>query len=244
MTSNQPERVAGVTPVAASAPAERQHDPWGLRRAEVLLTSLQGVLSARLVASPHGEITEVHVLTDSAISPKQVVRNVESALLAHLGLKVDHRRVSVAQTAEVLPIEAMEEQVVAEKARRRGVVFQGVEVAPSRPKRVTVRVTLRRGEKEVTAEQEAGDTPKMRLQAAARATVSALDRILLEGSLDLAGAKAVDAFDATFAFVGVDVLVGRETRLHAGTCEVREGVEQAAALAVLDATNRWLASLL
>ena len=73
-------------------------DPWGVKRAENLLQSLESVLSARVVVSPVGEITEVHVLANSGTGPKQVVRNVESALLAHLGIKVDHRKISVPST--------------------------------------------------------------------------------------------------------------------------------------------------
>src|SRR5688572_10584645 len=82
-------------------------DPWGVKRAENLITSLQGVLSARVVVSPVGEVIEVHVLTNPEVPAKLVVRNVESALLAQLGLKIDHRKISVAQTAEVKPIEAL-----------------------------------------------------------------------------------------------------------------------------------------
>jgi hypothetical protein len=224
--------------------AEDQSDPWDLRRAEVLLASLKGVLSARVVASSRGEITEIHVLTDKGMAPKQVVRNVESALLAQLGIKVDHRKISVAQTAEVLPLEAVEERAVAARARKRGIIFHSVEVAPSRKHRVSITVKLERDGEEVMAHEEAGDTPKMRLQAAARATVAALDGLLEEGSMDLAGAKFVDAFDATFAFVGVDVMTGRESRIHAGTCQLRGSPERAAVLAVLDATNRWLSTYL
>ncbi len=49
----------------------RSPDPWGVRRAEGLLTSLQGVLSARVEVSPMGEVTAVHVLTHAGASPKQ-----------------------------------------------------------------------------------------------------------------------------------------------------------------------------
>lgn len=117
-------------------------DPWGVKRAENLLTSLQGVLSARVVVSPIGEVTEIHVLAQSGISPKQIVRNVESALLAHLGLKVDHRKISVAQTAEVRPIEALEGTAVKQEARRRGLLFQTLDVRTAGPRRVRLLVTL------------------------------------------------------------------------------------------------------
>ena len=51
-------------------------DPWGMKRLENLITGLTGVLSARVVATPLGEVSEVHVLTKSDMAPKQVVRNI------------------------------------------------------------------------------------------------------------------------------------------------------------------------
>ena len=76
-------------------------DAWGVKRLENLITSLTGVLSARVVVTAQGEVTEIHVLTASDMQAKQVVRNIESALMAQLGLKIDHRKISVAQTADV-----------------------------------------------------------------------------------------------------------------------------------------------
>ncbi len=183
--------------------------------------------------------------TDRRQDAKQVVRNVESALLAQLGIKLFHRKISVAQTAEVLPLEATEDRAVAERARKRGVVFRRVEVTPTEiPHRVTVTVVMERDGQELSARENAGDTDKIRLVAAARATVSILDGSVTDGTIDLTGAQLVDAFDTRLAFVGIHVLQGREARLHVGTCEVQGSVEQAGALAVLDATNRWLTSLL
>lgn len=244
MTAKEPERIdgpgagGGMGPV----PERNQPDPWGVRRAEVLLTSLKGVLSARVVVTPDGEITEIHVLTEPGLTPKQVVRNVESALLAQLGIKVDHRRISVAQTAEVLPLEAMEERLVMDRALKRGILFHRVEITTTKQHRVMVQVTLEYSGEEVMAQEECADTPAMRVQAAARAAVSALDGIVEDGTVDLAGVQFVDAFDTTFVFVGVNILTGRDTVLYSGTCEVKRGrgAEQAAAMGVLDATNRWL----
>jgi hypothetical protein len=71
-----------------------------IRRAEELLTTLPGVKSAKIVASPNGEVDEIHVLTTAEYTPKQTVRNIESALIAHLGMRVDHRKISVATSSE------------------------------------------------------------------------------------------------------------------------------------------------
>lgn len=215
-------------------------DPWGVRRAENLLTSLEGVLSARVVTTPLGEVSEIHVLAQSGLSPKQIVRNIESALLAQLGLKVDHRKISIAQTADVKPLQALEQQAVRERANARAVLFEGLSVAPGkRPHRIALAVTLSFLGRTEVAEEESADTPRSRLEAAARAAVSALDQLLQDNSIALEGAKIIDAFDREFAFVAVQGLGGRETLLLTGSAEIKESAERAAVFAVLDATNRW-----
>ena len=60
-------------------------------------------------------------------------------------------------------------------------------------------------------------------------------------ALDLGGARVVDAFEREFILVGVTAQLARETALLSGTCEVKDSAETATVLAVLDATNRWLA---
>src|SRR5215218_5854489 len=99
-------------------------DPWGVRRAENLLTSLEGILSARVVTTPLGELSEGHIL-------------------AQAGLKIDHRKISIAQTAEVRPIEALEQQQVRERVLQRTMLFENLSVAPGRrPHRIAISVTL------------------------------------------------------------------------------------------------------
>ncbi len=220
--------------------ADRAPDPWGVKRAENLLTSLQGVLSARVVVSPVGEIIEVHVLTQSGIPPKQMVRNVESALLAHLGLKVDHRKISIAQTADVKPIATLEAAAVRGLARKREILFKGLEVGHAGSHRLRVLVTLSVDGEDVTGERELADTPKARMQGAAAATVAVLDTVFEPGMLELEGVKMVSAFDTELVCAGVHVVEGRSTHILIGTAELRGSMEQSAALAVLDATNRWL----
>jgi hypothetical protein len=230
--ADKPPRTSGAVEVIP--------DPWGVRRAENLLTSLEGILSARVVTTPLGEVSEVHILAQAGLQPKQLVRNIESALLAQLGLKVDHRKISVAQTADVKPIEALERDTVRDKMLQRALLFETMSVSPSkRPHRLMISVTLSfRGQTE-TAEEETSDTPRNRVEAAAKASVMVVDRLLTDFSVALEGAKIVDAFDRQFAFVAVQGLGGRETSLLTGSAEIRESAERAAVFAVLDATNRW-----
>jgi len=229
-----------ATQAARPATSESVPDPWGVRRAENLLTSLEGILSARLVTTPLGDVSEVHVLAQAGLSPKQLVRNIESALLAQLGLKIDHRKISIAQTADVKPIEALERDAVRDRVLQRTLLFENLQVAPGRRQhRILITVTLSyRGQTE-TAEEETSDTPRSRVEGAAKASVMVLDRLLTESSIALEGAKIVEAFDRQFAFVAVQGLGGRETILMTGTSEIKESAERAAVFAVLDATNRW-----
>lgn len=240
--SNEPGQAGRSEPGrgAMGGAADALPDPWGVRRAENLLTSLEGVLSARVVTTPLGEVSEIHVLAQSGLAPKQIVRNIESALLAQLGLKVDHRKISIAQTAEVRPIAVVEREAVRQRSLARAVLFEGLTVAPGkRPHRITLAVTLSLQGQTETAEEESSDTPRSRVEAAAKAAVAALDRLLTDNSIALEGAKIVEAFDREFAFVAVQRLGGRETLLLTGTAQIKESAERAAVFAVLDATNRW-----
>src|SRR3954470_14050044 len=119
MTGPWSAKQPGPPQPGRSGSSETIPDPWGVRRAENLLTSLEGILSARLVTTPLGDVSEVHVLAQAGLSPKQLVRNIESAWLAQLGLKIDHRKISIAQRAEVKPIEALEREVVRDRVLQR-----------------------------------------------------------------------------------------------------------------------------
>jgi hypothetical protein len=221
-------------------PPGQAPDPWGVKRAENLISSLTGVLSARMVVTPLGEVSEIHVLTSSDMQAKQVVRNIESALMAQLGVKIDHRKISVAQTADVRPIEQLQEEAIRSRANKRVVIFQGLEVRPSdRPQRVIIRVRLAFEGREAEAEEQGTDTTRNRVEAAARAASQCLDELLPDNSVALEGAQIIDAFDRKFVLVAVHGLGGREAQLLTGTCEIRESPERSSVLAVLDATNRW-----
>jgi hypothetical protein len=230
-----------------------------IQRAEELLATLPGVISARILAGPTGAVEEIHILSTTEVTPKQTVRNVESALIAHLGMRVSHKKISVATSEEGLrttvtaetvafvpPTPAMGTPIIdpalaAEKANRRRIYFEDVEVRRSRSKGVTCRVTLRKGDESFIGEAEGMENERLRIELAARAALAAIRQA--EGderALALEGCRLLDAFDREFVLVGVTARVGRETILMTGSAQVRESAETASVLAVLDATNRWL----
>jgi hypothetical protein len=219
-----------------------------IAEAEELITSLPGVISARIIEVDGGGAGDIHVLTGTDVPPKQTVRNVESALLAQFGVRVDHRKISVATTTDAVRprvprVAPMIAPAPAESPSKR-VTFEDVEVRRT-SRSAWCRVTLRRGDETVDAEAETLTGARGRTEEiAARATLTALGQIEPDAAgLTLEGAQVVAAFGRDFVFVGVTARQGRGAALLAGSCEVRESLETAAALAVLDATNRWVSRL-
>ena len=219
-----------------------------LEKAEELLGTLATVVSAKIVADPSGGIDAIHLLVTGELKPKQVVRNVESALTAHFGMRVDHRKVSVATTVQRTPVasapavEATEEAAIARAARiGRSLYFEDVEIRGSRTKGMLCRVTLKRGDQQYVGEAEGMDGDRGRAELAARATLSAVGLSELSGrQFSLEGVKVIPAFDREIVLAGVMVRQGRQSALLTGSCALRDSVETAGVLAVLDATNRWI----
>ena len=222
-----------------------------LQKAEELLMTLQEVVSARIVADASGGVEAIHVLVTGQQTPKQMVRNIESALMAHLGMRVDHRKISIATTvrrpvtppavaAETAEVKE-EEPVEAEFTPRRLLYFEDVEIRGSRTKGVACKVTLRCGTEMIVGEAEGFGSDKSRVELAARAAMAAIaladnqDR-----QLALEGVKVINVFDREMVFVGVTARIGRTSTLLTGSCEVKDSAETASALAVLNATNRWV----
>jgi len=63
---------------------------------------LKGVVSANVVLSPEGiEIDEVHIVATSVRQPKQIVRDVETLILSNHDIRIDHKKISIAQIGDV-----------------------------------------------------------------------------------------------------------------------------------------------
>ena len=238
-----------------SAPIQ---DParWTIPEAERLLMSLPGVVEVRIVAAPGGDVEEVHVSTTTEVRPKQTVRNVETALLAHYDLRIDHRTVSVSQldTAKldkalplpVPPVHLLPEPELAPRERR--LLFYSHHVETERANQVRHRVELEWNDDKFIGEATAADLPRAKLEAVATATLQAVEKVvgdnLADGrrsvTLALDGVKAVDAFDRKFVLVAVHAMSGRHRTRLAGTTVSDESTDRAAILATLQATDRWV----
>ncbi len=82
-----------------------------------LMSSLSGILAARTVLNSENEIMEIHILSDLTKSPKQLVRDVQSAIIAAFGLEIDYKLISVAQVNSnmVMPVISTEPRLTIRK---------------------------------------------------------------------------------------------------------------------------------
>lgn len=67
---------------------------------ESSVRQVKGVFACRVVMDAPGEIGEIHVVGAPDRKPKQIVRDIESLLFAKFGLRVNYRKISLAQMQE------------------------------------------------------------------------------------------------------------------------------------------------
>jgi hypothetical protein len=226
-------------------------DPWGLRQVEQLLSGLEGVGSLKMVPDGHGGIDEVHVVSNSAVGAKQIVRNIESALLAEFGLQIDHRKISVAQIRKPdIPHTGSQEasgvaataspQVEPARDVSRRLLLESLELERTAGDKVACHVTLRGAEESFEGTAEGPDFSQSRLEVAARAVLAALNEAALENvQLRLEGITRMEAFGRSLLVALVHGQEHRNKVTLTGVSLVTDSAEEASVLACLQATNRW-----
>lgn len=230
------------------APRDNTGNGWSIERAEELLRSLTGVLSVRVVTDPQGEIEEIHVLTTEQIGPKQTVRNVESALLAHLDKVVDHRRISVAQTKEAAAPSNGSTNRISGPGKESRILFLGHQAEPDRAHKVRYEVQVEWQGSRFTGDASGADLPRTRLETVANATLRGVEAAVAAGlgeeqpsvALALDGVRLVDAFERAYALVSIHAIGGREVRTLSGAAIVDGAPDRAVIMATLQATDRWV----
>lgn len=229
--------------------------PWHPENeVERLLCSLAGVVSARVVANPMGRLDEIHILASPLFGPKQIVRNVESALSAGLGIVIDRRIVSVAQIRRdaLEPTRPILAGFRADGEERfRDAPSAHIEDAPTRlvfvrydannrtNAETECRVTMRRMDDEFIGEGIGSGTTPGRALAGARAAFAAISSAFDRQEIGLESATTVEANGKSFVLVAARAVEGRSTVPLTGVAPLDRSPEEAAILAALQATNRW-----
>jgi hypothetical protein len=196
----------------------------------------------------------VHAVASSGRSPKQIARDVESILVAKLGIPIDHRKISIALVGEddELPEESVPEPAPEEAPEdeapsgaylwpgERRVRFVGVSVAQSQLK-AEARVELALNGLDTIAAAEGADSADAVLRLVAEATLKAIQQFL-EGDhvFSVSAVEEVTVGGRPTVVVNICLVSEGEERDLVGACPSNRDTIRAAALATLDAVNRFL----
>lgn len=213
-----------------------------------LLQTLTGVVRARVRPAGNGDgLSEIHILSDGALAPKQIVRNIETLLKTAFDLSIDHRIVSIAvlkEGAEMargdVPVAAAPDPPPLPRPLPR-VVFQRLRVVQEPTLKATAHVELRLGDVIFEGSHRDTDTPKARMVSSARAVIEALDYLAeKEMAFYLAGLELLPVFQHEVMVVLVEGRHHLDQVRMLGTAIIHDDPHEAAVRAVLDAVNRFI----
>ncbi len=224
-----------------------------LEDVERTLMSLREVRSARIVTDTDGGILEVHVVASTGRSPKQIARDVESMLVAKLGIRIDHRKISVAQVDDEEAATAEQEEAPRDVEQAAGdpglpsgerrIEFIGVSVSQAHLT-AEARVELAMNGLTTVSALSGADSSDSVLRIIAEATIQGVQRFFENDSMfTMTSVEQVTVGGKPIIAVNVCHLAERQEKVLVGACPVNGDVPRAAALATLDAVNRFLRRL-
>lgn len=199
-----------------------------------LIEKIPAVQACRIIEE-NGLPREIHILADDSRAPKQIARDIQSALMARFGLYVDHRLISIAQipcafTTEDAPAPTVPVRLICSR------------LALALDKReIEAKVTLTLGERVGEAVERGRLSTPERQRVIARATVEAITQFLPEGSvlrLNDMGESVLDGRRVILAAVALET--PEATDYLVGAAFGREDADVTVVHAVLDAINRRL----
>jgi hypothetical protein len=203
--------------------------------AERLIRKLRDVASCEIQTAPDGSIEVIHVTARPGRTPKQIARDIESILAAEENIRVDHRKISIAQYGEgaLSNAEATLDRVVVAglSLHQSGAAFEA-------------EVTLSSGDVSATGQAAGSNTRGESRRMIAQATLDAITKLTtLDPRFSLGELEERDLGSRRILLVCVNQVDGREERNFVGCCEVGTDPARAVVYAVLDAVNRVVSTL-
>ncbi len=205
--------------------------PAALEECQNLLCKLPGILGTKMVLGEDGTVQELHVLSSKARTPKQLSRDIQSALIAGFGCAVDHRVISIAQVEMDLPGGVACPRLIC----------SGVTTAMA-DGHCSALVVLRAEGREYTGESQGSNLPFSRNQMIAAATLKAIHAFMGgEELFTVVDVRQTSVADRQAVLVAV-ALTGNGEMLLGAVCD-QSDLNLAIVKATLDAVNRRLPRL-
>lgn len=203
---------------------------------EEALSQVAEIKAARVVASSDGFIEEIHVLALPTKTPKQLVRDIESTIMAAFGISIDHKIISIAQLGpDVLP---KQDAKVHARARIHAINAEVSGVQANS----TVTLELEGDVYVGMAAGPASQTGRQRLVA--QATLNAVEQYL-HGSMSFAleDVEIVRLGRESVAVACIVLVTSLGEQAFSGSALVRQNEKDSIVRATLDAINRRMGFL-
>jgi len=196
---------------------------------EAILCRLKGVIAVSVVPENGSELAEIHVLAGADRSPKQVVRDVESALMARLGYAVDHKKISVAQVEDG-----------SARYDHSRLKFSDVSISLN-GSGTEATVRLAREGAVYSGSASGTGSPNGQMKLIATATLRAIeDSGVTSSTIVLEDTAEVSMAGRRVALVLVNLVTDRGDESLAGSAVIKQDVWKGVVNATLDAVNRRL----
>jgi hypothetical protein len=189
-----------------------------------VISKIDGIISSKVVVDKDN-ITEIHVLASNSRSPKQVVRDIESTLLASFNYRIDRKKISVAQIR------------VEDTKNRNRIKFSGV-LMKTHENTVECSVKLIY-EEEYSVTQVGINTAANRRKIVADSTIKTVEKILGQAFVfDVKDVIVTTVNDITFVSVLVNMVYSGKEETMVGSAIVKNDINETIAKSALDAINR------
>jgi hypothetical protein len=204
-------------------------------RIEELIHQVRGVLSAYVSLAPEGEIEEIHVLGDAERTPKQIVRDIESMLATQLGMRIDHKRVSVAQMRKS---DKPPQVRAAKRLRFRSVNLTVTGVAAE------AQVEIERDDVISTGIASGPSSAQNQMRLVNIATMRSVEKFLPpDHSMALEELKVIPMGEEEIILVVLNLLKPREEVQLVGSAIMGSDVKRSVIFATLKALNRYIGKI-
>ena len=189
------------------------------------INKIEGVISSKVVVN-NNELTEMHVLANNMRSPKQIVRDIETAIITVFDYRIDRKLISVAEI----------ETEYDEKLKR--IVFQGITLTTN-DNTAECTVTLIYEEQEYSVSQTGIKTIANKRKIVADTTIKVVEKILGQSVLfDIQNVYIHSSENISFVTVLVNMVIHGNEETMVGSAIVKNDVNEAITKATLGAINR------
>ncbi|MCL2504612.1 MAG: hypothetical protein FWE94_08525 [Coriobacteriia bacterium] len=208
---------------------------------EAAISQIGEIKAARVVADSDGAIQEVHILALPTKQPKQLVRDIESTLMARFALPVDHRKISIAQLGrELIEAEGQAERGARGESRARIVSINSTASGVISSAVVTLEVS---GVEYIgRATGTASESGRMR-QVAAAALDALTQQISDCSAFALEDAMIIQLGGKRVAAACVSLVTRDGEQSFTGSALVRNNDDDSIVRAILNAVNRRMGLL-